>query len=114
MKGGGHTANPGFSSTEGVHITMTRFNDVVYNANSGTADIGAGLAGDAVYEALEPYNVSILGGRVRDVGIAGFTLGGGTYIIQPSFKFDLFSKEFPCIASNCRIFVEDKPTWVGC
>ena len=77
MKGGGHTANPGFSSTEGVHITMTRFKDVVYNANSGTADIGTGLVGDAVYEALEPYNVSVLGGRVRDVGIAGFTLGGG-------------------------------------
>ncbi|EJD01924.1 FAD-binding domain-containing protein [Fomitiporia mediterranea MF3/22] len=77
VKGGGHTANPGFSSTEGVHITMKRFNSVVYNADSGTADVGAGLLWDDVYGALEQHGVSVLGGRVSGVGVAGFTLGGG-------------------------------------
>lgn len=77
VKGGGHTANPGFSSTEGVHITMTRFNDVVYNADAGTADVGTGLIWDDVYEALAAYNVNVVGGRVPGVGVAGFTLGGG-------------------------------------
>ncbi|KAJ7444709.1 hypothetical protein FB451DRAFT_1434243 [Mycena latifolia] len=69
VKGGGHTLNPGFSSTTGVHIAMSRF--------SGTVDIGPGLLWDDVYAALAPVGVNIVGGRVPGVGVAGFTLGGG-------------------------------------
>ena len=77
MKGGGHTANPGFSSTTGVHISMSRFNQTVYDASSNTAEIGTGQVWDDVYDALEPYGVNVVGGRVTGVGVAGFTLGGG-------------------------------------
>ncbi|KAI5120527.1 hypothetical protein M0805_004535 [Coniferiporia weirii] len=77
VKGGGHATNQGFSSTEGVHISMARFNEVVYDASSGTADIGPGLIWDDVYSALAQYNVNVVGGRVTGVGVAGFTLGGG-------------------------------------
>ena len=35
---------------------------------------------DDVYAALEPFNVSVVGGRVSGVGVAGFTLGGGELI----------------------------------
>jgi FAD/FMN-containing dehydrogenase len=59
---------------------MTRFNQVVYNAASKTVQIGTGLVWDDVYEALEQYNVNIVGGRVSGVGVAGFTLGGGNGI----------------------------------
>ncbi|KAJ6448449.1 FAD dependent oxidoreductase [Mycena sanguinolenta] len=75
VKGGGHTTNPGFSSTTGVHISMTRFSGVVYDAGSQTATIGTGLIWDDVYEALEPHGVNVVGGRLSGVGIAGFTLG---------------------------------------
>ena len=77
VKGGGHTANPGFSSTPGVQIAMARFDGVTYDAAAGTATIGAGLIWDDVYAALEPYDVNVVGGRVTGVGVAGFTLGGG-------------------------------------
>ncbi|KAJ7027402.1 FAD-binding domain-containing protein [Mycena alexandri] len=77
VKGGGHTANPGFSSTTGVHISMTRFSGVTYDAPSSTVAIGSGLIWDDVYEALEPFGVNVVGGRVSGVGVAGFTLGGG-------------------------------------
>ncbi|KAF7311780.1 FAD-binding PCMH-type domain-containing protein [Mycena indigotica] len=79
VKGGGHTANPGFSSTPGVHISMTKFSDVVYDAPSQTVRIGAGLVWDdfKVYAALDPLGVNVVGGRVSGVGVAGFTLGGG-------------------------------------
>jgi FAD/FMN-containing dehydrogenase len=56
---------------------MTRFNRVTYHPESKTADIGTGLIWDEVYGALEPYGVSVAGGRVTGVGAAGFTLGGG-------------------------------------
>ncbi|KAJ7642602.1 FAD-binding domain-containing protein [Mycena polygramma] len=77
VKGGGHTANPGFSSTTGVHISMSRFSGVTYDATAGTATIGTGLIWDDVYTALAPNDVNVVGGRVSGVGVAGFTLGGG-------------------------------------
>ncbi|KAG5640496.1 hypothetical protein DXG03_008325, partial [Asterophora parasitica] len=77
VKGGGHAANPGFSSTSGILIAMSRFSEVTYDAASQTAVIGAGLIWDDVYAALAPHNVNVVGGRVTGVGVAGFTLGGG-------------------------------------
>ena len=56
---------------------MSKFNQVTYNADAQTADVGAGLVWDDVYSALEPYAVNVVGGRVTGVGVAGFTLGGG-------------------------------------
>jgi FAD/FMN-containing dehydrogenase len=78
VKGGGHTSNPGFSSTPGVQIAMSRFSDIIYDAASQTVTIGAGLIWDDVYAALEPHGVNVVGGRVTGVGVAGFILGGGT------------------------------------
>ena len=77
VKGGGHTANPGFSSTTGIHIAMRRFSHVTVHSDNQTVDVGPGLIWDDVYKALEPHNINVVGGRVSGVGVAGFTLGGG-------------------------------------
>lgn len=72
--------NPGFSSTTGVQISMSRFNHVDYDPSSQTATIGAGLVWDDVYSVLDRYSVNVVGGRNSGVGVAGLTLGGGVYI----------------------------------
>ncbi|SJL13201.1 related to 6-hydroxy-D-nicotine oxidase [Armillaria ostoyae] len=77
IKGGGHATNQGFSSTTGVQIAMTRFNEVTYDSTTQTAVIGAGNIWDDVYEILNAQGVNVLGGRVTGVGVAGLTLGGG-------------------------------------
>jgi FAD/FMN-containing dehydrogenase len=77
VKGAGHATNPGFSSTKGVHISMTRFNETKVNNATATVEVGAGLAWDQVYAVLESYGVTVVGGRVPGVGVAGLTLGGG-------------------------------------
>jgi FAD/FMN-containing dehydrogenases len=77
VKGGGHATNPGFSSSPGVLISMSRFNVVTYDATTKTATVGAGSIWDAVHLALEKYGVTVVGGRTGGVGVAGFTLGGG-------------------------------------
>ena len=69
--------NQGFSSTPGIHIAMSRFSEINYDASSQTVDVGAGLVFDDVYKALEPHGVNVVGGRVTGIGVAGFTLGGG-------------------------------------
>lgn len=77
IKGGGHATNPGFSSTSGVQISMTRFNNVTLNRAASTVEIGAGLVWDDVYRALDGTGLNVAGGRVAGVGVAGFILGGG-------------------------------------
>ena len=77
VKGGGHATNPEFSSTSGVQIALSRFNETKVNITSGTVEVGAGLTWDQVYVALEPTAVNVIGGRIPGVGVAGLTLGGG-------------------------------------
>ncbi|KAN0131916.1 hypothetical protein V8E53_010196 [Lactarius tabidus] len=75
VKGGGHSTNPGFSSTSGIQISMMRFNETSLNPD-GTASVGAGLTWDQVYTALNSTGMSVVGGRVPHIGV-GLILGGG-------------------------------------
>lgn len=78
---------------------MTRFNEVSYDAVDNTVTIGTGLIWDDVYAVLDPLGVGVVGGRVSGVGVAGFTLGGGTYT---------FISSFLCLFERfCRIWVDD-------
>lgn len=56
---------------------MTRFKQVTLSADKSAATIGVGNAWNDVYKALDPSKVSVLGGRVPGVGVAGFSFGGG-------------------------------------
>ncbi|KAH9997045.1 FAD dependent oxidoreductase [Russula vinacea] len=77
VKGGGHNNNLGFSSTQGVHISMTRFNHIAISKDSRTVEIGAGLTWADVHAYLVPKGLNVVGGRMDGVGVAGLTLGGG-------------------------------------
>jgi len=80
VKGGGHATNPGFSSTSGIEIAMTRFNEIKVDSTCGTVEVGAGLTWDQVYAALEPTGMNVVGGRMPGIGVAGLILGGGESI----------------------------------
>ncbi|KAN0133064.1 FAD-binding domain containing protein [Lactarius tabidus] len=77
VKGGGHAFNPGFSSTTGVQISMTRFNAISFDNSTGTVEAGSGVTWDQVYATLNSTGFNVIGGRVPTVGISGLTLGGG-------------------------------------
>ncbi|KIJ44595.1 hypothetical protein M422DRAFT_251874 [Sphaerobolus stellatus SS14] len=62
VKGGGHAYNSGFSSTDGVMISLAQFKEINYSPASST---------------LTPLGVTVVGGRVSGVGVAGLSLGGG-------------------------------------
>lgn len=66
--------NPGFSSTKGILIYTGKFSQVTYDATSSTAVIGSGLIWDTVYEQLQRYNVTVVGGRVTGVSERYFLL----------------------------------------
>ena len=79
--------NPGFSSTPGVQIALTRFNEINYDSSAETVEFGSGLRFNDVYDALAPHNRSIAGARVSGVGVGGFLLGGGMVAV---FEHGLF------------------------
>ncbi|KAF8736610.1 hypothetical protein AX14_014265, partial [Amanita brunnescens Koide BX004] len=76
VKSGGHMMNPGFSSTPGVQIAMTQFNEIIYDSSTETVEFGSGLFFDDVYDALAPYNRSVAGARIVGIGVGGLLLGG--------------------------------------
>ena len=74
---GGHSSNPGFSSTPGVHITLKRLNQVDLSEDKKIVTLGFGQGWTDVYDALDGTGVNVVGGRVPGPGVGGFTLGGG-------------------------------------
>jgi len=46
---------------------MKRFSQVEYDEAASTALVGAGLVWDDVYDALDPIDVSVVGGRASGV-----------------------------------------------
>ncbi|KAJ7444549.1 FAD-binding domain-containing protein, partial [Mycena galericulata] len=100
VKGGGHAWNPGFSSTTGVQIAMSRFNFVNYSKTSASLTFGAGLLWDDIYAALDPLNITVVGGRVVGVGAAGLLLGGG---------YSFFSNQYGMAVDNILAFDIVKP-----
>ncbi|KAI9441828.1 hypothetical protein H4582DRAFT_2055639 [Lactarius indigo] len=76
VKGGGHTSNPRFSSTQGIQISLLRFNKISFNNDKTELTVGAGCAFDEIYKVLRPENYNIVGGG-GSVGIGGWMMGGG-------------------------------------
>ncbi|KAJ5186090.1 FAD-binding type 2 [Penicillium cf. griseofulvum] len=79
IRSGGHNTNPGFSSIghNGVLIALEKLNTISISAGRGTVTVGPGNKWESVYKYLQPYNVTVLGGRAAVVGVGGYILGGG-------------------------------------
>ncbi|KAJ7897316.1 hypothetical protein B0H14DRAFT_3425347 [Mycena olivaceomarginata] len=77
IKGGGHIAPPGFSSTTGLLVDMALFLQVNYHADTQTVDIGPGRLWQDVYKLLPPDRTVAGASSCAGVGVAGFNLGGG-------------------------------------
>ncbi|KAF1846875.1 putative FAD-binding oxidoreductase [Cucurbitaria berberidis CBS 394.84] len=78
IRSGGHMIKPGGSNIDnGVLIDLSRLNEIEYNAIGQVARVGGGARWGDVYKALEPHNVTVVGGRLDDIGVGGLILGGG-------------------------------------
>ena len=78
IKGGGHARSPGHSNiADGVTIDLVRMNTIQLSEDRRSVEIGAGARWFDVYSTLEPEGISVVGGRVADIGVGGLTLGGG-------------------------------------
>lgn len=87
IRSGGHSSSPGFSSigNNGVLVALERLNTLSISADRKTLTVGPGNRWEAVYQYLEQYNLTVLGGREPVVGVGGFVLGGKT-MLPPFIK----------------------------
>lgn len=77
IKGGGHTPWAGSSNVDGgVTIDMGAMNQVQVSDDKTMTSVGAGARWIEVYEALDPVHLTVVGGRLASVGVAGLLLGG--------------------------------------
>jgi FAD/FMN-containing dehydrogenase len=66
----------GASSIDGVVIDLKKLNGVELNEDKSIARIGTGAHWVQVFEELAKDGLAVAGGRVADVGVGGYTLGG--------------------------------------
>ncbi|KAJ6437126.1 FAD-binding, type 2 [Purpureocillium lavendulum] len=106
LKGGGHSPNLGYSSVDKGVLIAFRPNSqyAIPSADGKTVEVGAGCKWEDVYNALEPLGRTAVGGRLGDVGVMGFTLGGGLSYLSAQYGFACDSVvEFECVLANGTI-----------
>ncbi|KAF0330747.1 FAD binding domain protein [Colletotrichum asianum] len=86
VKGGGHSTNVDASnSVGGVTIDLNRMDHIELADDRSWANLGPGLVLGEAYTVLEQHELSSIAGRVADVGVPGYTLGGGISNLSPQY-----------------------------
>ncbi|KAI4122337.1 MAG: hypothetical protein LQ338_005876 [Usnochroma carphineum] len=82
LRSGGHSPNPGWSSIDspGLLIDLQKLKQITVSADTKVASLGPGGRWGDVLAALDPYGVSVIGGRIPQVGVAGVILGVPTIL----------------------------------
>ena len=87
-------------------IDLASFNEISLSSDKNVLTLGPGGRWGDVYNYLDSYGVSVIGGRINDVGIGGLILGGGYYH---------FSGEYGLAADNVKNFhVCVVPAFLAC
>ncbi|OCL04270.1 FAD binding domain-containing protein [Glonium stellatum] len=108
IKSGGHNPNQYFASVSGGPLISTRkMNEVTYNPSLGTVRIGPGNRWDDVQSALKNAGVTVVGGRIGNVGVGGYMLGaGGLSFLSAQYGWAANNVvEFEIVLSNATIAI---------
>ncbi|OTA98694.1 hypothetical protein M426DRAFT_325766 [Hypoxylon sp. CI-4A] len=96
LRSGGHSPNPGWSSTEGgILVDLQKINQITISGDKKVASIGPGARWGSVISTLDAEGTSVIGGRIPAVGVSGLILGGGLFH---------FSGEYGLTADNVKNF----------
>ncbi|MUN64481.1 FAD-binding protein [Kocuria sediminis] len=71
----------------GLLISTARLQECTVDPESRTAHVGAGVRWRSVLEASVPHGLVGLNGSATDVGVVGYTLGGGLPVLGRTFGF---------------------------
>ncbi|KAI1657938.1 hypothetical protein F4813DRAFT_64641 [Daldinia decipiens] len=102
IRGAGHTPFAGSANIQdGVTIDMRDLKGVKLSDDRSAVDISAGETWTNVYTELEKYGLTVAGGRVGRLGVAGFILGGGLSMFSARTGFSCDSvTEFQVVLAS--------------
>ncbi|EJT72187.1 FAD binding domain-containing protein [Gaeumannomyces tritici R3-111a-1] len=86
IKSGGHNPNNRYASVkDGVLISTKKMNEVTIDRARGVVTVGPGNRWDDVFKGLEGSGLAVVGGRMGNVGVGGFLLGGGLSFLSTQY-----------------------------
>ncbi|KAF2399747.1 FAD binding domain-containing protein [Trichodelitschia bisporula] len=86
VKSGGHNPNCGFASVAGGPLVSLQYlNEVAYDAAARTVRVGPGNRWHNVSAALQGTGMTVVGGRMGEVGVGGYMLGGGLSFLSGQY-----------------------------
>ncbi|KAI1871899.1 hypothetical protein JX265_005885 [Neoarthrinium moseri] len=111
VKSGGHAAFAGASSIDGgITISLKDLNTIELSEDKVTASIGPGNTWGKIYSTLEQENLSVIGGRVADIGIGGLTTGGGISFFSNIYGWACDNVASYDVVTACGNIVHASPT----
>ncbi|KAF2643412.1 FAD-binding domain-containing protein [Massarina eburnea CBS 473.64] len=112
VKSGGHNANKGFASIQGGPLISTKLlNEVLFDRDSMTVRVGPGNDWEDVHNALQGTNVTVVGGRIGDVGVGGYVLGGGLSFLSAQYGWAANNiVEYEVVLANATIVTASNTT----
>ncbi|KAI1270696.1 FAD binding domain-containing protein [Xylariaceae sp. FL1019] len=105
VKSGGHNPNNWFASIDGGPLISTAsLNEVILDTSAETVTIGPGNRWDDVSATLDGTGYTVVGGRIGNVGVGGYMLGGGLSFMSTQYGFAANSIiEFTLVLANSTI-----------
>jgi hypothetical protein len=88
VRGGGHMPIAWYNNINSdVLLSTSNLSTLELSSEKSTVSVGAGNRWRDVYSYLTPYGLAAVGGRVGDVGVSGFLLGGGISFYSSQYGF---------------------------
>ncbi|KAA8645281.1 FAD-binding oxidoreductase [Aspergillus tanneri] len=88
VRGGGHTLFTGAANiNDAITVDLRAMNSLVLSDDRKTACVGGGSIFSELYPQLERHGLTVLGGRVPDIGVGGCTTGGGLNFLSRKHGF---------------------------
>ncbi|PVH82943.1 FAD-binding domain-containing protein [Cadophora sp. DSE1049] len=88
IRGGGHMNYPGSNNIDGgVLLALNHLTDTIVASDNSSIAVGPGTRWVDVYEALAPYGLYCIGGRLKTIGVPGLELIGGFHYLINKYGF---------------------------
>lgn len=92
IKSGGHNPNDYFASiARGPLISTKKLDRIVLNPKTGRVRVGPGNRWDDVATALNGTGWTVVGGRIGNIGVGGYLLGGGLSFLSQQYGWAVSS-----------------------
>ncbi|KAI1868905.1 hypothetical protein JX265_006884 [Neoarthrinium moseri] len=105
VKSGGHNPNNYFASVSGGPLISTKsLNDISIDNTTGTVRVGPGNRWDDISGALDGTGYTVVGGRIGNVGVGGYLLGGGLSFMSTEYGWAVNSiLEYTLVLANATV-----------